>query len=98
MSLVAQTCNSRSKLKILCMHGFATNKDFMKMQMESLRRDLDLIADLIFVDSPFVIPSNFVIKDEVQKNIDGVPRSWSTYKIVSKLVLMQIRCEILRTL
>lgn len=35
---------SKKKLKLLCMHGFGTNKEFMRMQTEILRKDLEPIA------------------------------------------------------
>ena len=34
------------------MHGWGTNKQFMKMQTEILRKDLEPIAELIYIDAP----------------------------------------------
>ena len=35
---------SNRKLKLLCMHGYGTNKEFMKMQAKSISTDLQEIA------------------------------------------------------
>jgi hypothetical protein len=34
----------RQKLKLLCMHGYGTNAEFMRMQTEILRRDVENLA------------------------------------------------------
>jgi hypothetical protein len=69
----------KKKLKILCMHGFVTNKEFMKKQTEFLRKDLDNIAEFIFVDGPFEVPNDMIRDDRVTRNLVGPPRSWIKY-------------------
>lgn len=44
------------KLKILCLHGYGTNKEFMKMQTQAFTRDFSDIAEFIFVDGPYIVP------------------------------------------
>ena len=46
------------------------------MQTEILRKDLDQIAELIYVDGPFEVPLDFIIDPKVLNNIKGAPRSW----------------------
>ena len=68
------------KLKLLCMHGWGTNKDFMKMQTEILRRDLDSMTEFIFVDGPFELPLEMVGDPKVTKNLKGKAYAWHDSK------------------
>ena len=58
------------------MHGFGTNKEFMKMQTEILRKDLQSIAELIYVNAPYEVPLAIIDDPKVAKNIVGKPYSW----------------------
>ncbi len=57
------------------MHGFGTNKEFMRMQTEILRKDLEEIAELIYVDGPYEVPLDFISDPKVLNNLKGSPRS-----------------------
>ena len=46
----------KEKLKILCLHGYGTNKEFMIMQTQAIRKDFEKIAEFIYVDGPYVVP------------------------------------------
>jgi hypothetical protein len=66
------------KPKILCLHGFGTNANFMKKQAASMLKLLVNEAEFIFVDGPFQAPENFVVDQKVIDMIEGQHRSWWT--------------------
>jgi hypothetical protein len=70
-----------NKLKILCLHGFGTNKEFMKMQTQALTKDFEEIAEFIFVDGPIIVPIEFVRDPKVINNLQAPPRSWADFRI-----------------
>lgn len=72
--------DAKKKLKLLCMHGFGTNKEFMKMQTEILRKDLEALAEFIFVDGPVQVPLAMILDPKVIKNIQGKPYSWFDFR------------------
>lgn len=45
-----------TKAKILCLHGYGTNANFMQKQATSFLKLVSREADLIFVDGPFPAP------------------------------------------
>lgn len=45
------------KLKILCLHGYRQDADIFKDKMGGFRKSLKNIADLTFINAPFVIPA-----------------------------------------
>lgn len=79
------------RLKILCLHGYGTNKEFMKMQTQAFRRDFEDIAEFIFVDAPNIMPIKFVTDPKVIKNLEAPPRSWTDWRIGRIQCSMQTR-------
>ena len=58
----------------------------MKMQTEVLRKDLEQIAEFIFVNGPDEVPLDLIGDPKVIKNIKGAPYSWfdhQSYRTVS---------------
>jgi len=47
---------NEEKLRILCLHGFRQSSDNFKGRSAALRKRLSAVADLIFIDGPFVLP------------------------------------------
>lgn len=74
------------KLKILCMHGYGTNAEFMKMQTDALRKDVGELAEFIFVNGPNVIPLETINDPKVVKNIVGNAYSWYDFKTRRKML------------
>lgn len=77
---MTSTNKSKDKLKILCLHGFGTNKEFMKMQTQAFRKDFEDIAQFIFVDAPHIVPMQFILDPKVLRNLEAPPRSWTYWK------------------
>lgn len=46
------------------------------MQTEILRKDLEHIAELIYVNAPYEVPIAIIDDPKVAKNIMGKPYSW----------------------
>jgi hypothetical protein len=69
------------KLKIACLHGFGTNKEFMKMQTTIFRKDYEHIADFIFLDAPYIVPYVMVTDIKVIERLETPPRSWRKVNI-----------------
>lgn len=77
---MTSTNQTKKKLKILCLHGFGTNKEFMKMQTQAFRKDFEDMSEFIFVDAPYIVPIQFVLDPKVLRNLEGPPRSWIYWK------------------
>lgn len=73
------------------MHGFGTNKEFMKMQTEILRKDLQSIAELYYVDAPYLVPLSIIDDPKVVKNIVGKPYSWFNFLTNGKKQITQTK-------
>lgn len=88
---MTSTSQSKSKLKILCLHGYGTNKEFMKMQTQAFRKDFEDLAEFIFVDAPYLVPLRFVLDPKVLKNLEAPPRSWTYSQTGRTYPLRQIK-------
>ena len=73
------------KLKLLCMHGFGTSKEFMQMQTKDIVTELADIAEFYFIDGPTIVPRNIVFDSVVFKYLKGSPRSWFDKRSITRL-------------
>lgn len=60
-----------TKAKIVCLHGYGTNANFIKKQASYFQKIISKEADLIFIDAPFIAPENFVVDQKVIDLIEG---------------------------
>lgn len=72
------------KLKLLCLHGFGTNKEFMQMQTKAIAAELEELAEFIHIDAPYVVPQELVFDRVVFKYLKGPPRTWLSPKMSKK--------------
>ena len=79
------------KLKIACLHGYGTNKEFMKMQTNLFCKDFILNVDFVFVDGPVVVTNDLVNDPKVIKNLEAPPRSWINWQNYCNFNLRQTK-------
>lgn len=68
------------------MHGFGTNKEFMKMQAGLIEAQLKELAEFIFIDGPVVVPKDVVFDSNVFKHLKGHTRSWFGINLSNNLL------------
>jgi hypothetical protein len=74
------------KLRLMCMHGFGTNKEFMAMQTQALAKELEDLVELIHIDGPYIVPQDLVFDRVVFKYLKGPPRTWFGWKLSNQCV------------
>jgi hypothetical protein len=70
------------------MHGFGTNKEFMKMQSKAVANELSHLAEFYYADGPNIIHNDLVFDKAVFKYLKGSPRSWFN-KNISNISFIQ---------
>lgn len=55
----------------------------MKMQTEVLRKDLENMAEFIYVDAPVLCPKSLITDPKVLNNLVAPPRSWFDWRLSS---------------
>ena len=82
------------RLKIVCLHGYGTNKEFMKMQTNLFCKDFILNVDFVFVDGPIEVSNDLVNDPKVINNLEAPPRSWFDWRCACKVIFRQTRLRV----
>jgi acetyl esterase/lipase len=75
----AQRSEAAGKLRILCLHGYNGSAEVLRAQMLGLTRDLQPLAELVFVDAPSISTGDHGWWHAVDTHDGGVTaRGWET--------------------